>query len=190
MSRFDVEPNRYWVKGDGSPGVFINYRQPDVYAARLLDDMAIRKWGEGPIFFASRSIKPGEDFVEALRLGAKHANVMLVVVGEDWAGSLNRGEYGWTHREIVTAQEYGGLLIPIFTKAAHQDPDAPKIWQEEVQCETLNEATLPVGIHRSFAHAEGFPLGTRDHWGDFGVIADALGKLLPDLRPLPRTSLG
>ena len=178
----------YWDAPQPFPGLFVNYRKPDAYAAVFLDSLAVEVYGDESVFLASRSIAPGRNFEEALINGSKRASAMLVVIGRDWANSLNRGEHDWTLREIVTAQECGAVLLPVFLiNEGVPEPRTPSLWPNDAPYEALNADTLPVGIDRQLLSVEGVPFGARCPGEDFRDIVAALAALAPELRPLDGT---
>jgi hypothetical protein len=178
----------YWEEGVSSPGIFINYRDPDYFAAALLDDIAVETYGPGAVFKASRSIPAGDYFPDILIRAARRAGAMLVVIGEGWTERLQRDadqedEEAWTLREIVEAQNHGVHLLPVYLMREGRPSTLSSAWQEETRYEDLSEATLPPGINTEFACQEGFNFGTRDPRGDFQNIATALATLVPELHP-------
>jgi len=66
--------------------VFISYRRDDAagHAGRLADDLGDRI-GHENVFQDVESIQPGEDFIGAIERAVTTADVVLVVIGPDWA---------------------------------------------------------------------------------------------------------
>lgn len=69
--------------------IFLNYRHEDSggYAGRLHDGLASH-FGEDSVFQDVTAIKPGIDFVEAIKKSIESCAVMVVVIGQGWSSSL------------------------------------------------------------------------------------------------------
>lgn len=108
------------------PDVFINYRTGDeASAAKLIDLDLSRRFGSDRIFFASKSIKPGENFPDALRRAVRSSRVLLAVIGRDWLTARDADgrnalddEEDWIRRELVEAFERGVCVIPVLVDGA------------------------------------------------------------------------
>jgi hypothetical protein len=108
------------------PDVFINYRTSDeANAAKLIDLDLSRRFGAPRIFFASKSIRAGENFPEALRRGVRASRVLLAVIGVDWLTARNAlgrnaldDEQDWIRREIIEAFDAGLHVIPVLVDGA------------------------------------------------------------------------
>src|SRR6266508_3300901 len=93
------------------PTIFINYRVHDQagYAA-LLDRELARHFGPEAVFRASRSIRPGDDFVQEILRNVRVCSVMLAVIGPDWAEAgrdKGNGSVDWARLEISEALASG-----------------------------------------------------------------------------------
>ncbi|MFD5000578.1 toll/interleukin-1 receptor domain-containing protein [Streptomyces buecherae] len=100
--------------------IFLNYRQEGgAYAAALLDELLISRFGEGQVFRAARSICPGSDYADAILRAVAECEVMLAVIDEGWEASLKRqfGEgadgSGWMLRELGEALRCEKKIIPV-----------------------------------------------------------------------------
>lgn len=108
--------------------IFISYRSKgDMFAAVALDDRLSAAFGPQAVFRAARSIKPGEDYSEAIRAALAECAVMLVLVGEGWAGSFRRTpapagapDIDWVELEIDTALRRGIAVIPVLLDGAER----------------------------------------------------------------------
>jgi len=133
------------------PDVFINYRTGDEAAAAKLIDLDLsRRFGSNRIFFASKSIKPGENFPDALRRAVRSSRVLLAVIGRAWLTARDAegrsaldNEGDWIRRELVEAFECGVCVIPVLVDGAPR----------------LSPAALPPALHalaeceyRRFSH--------------------------------------
>jgi hypothetical protein len=102
-------------------GVFINYRKQDEsgFAALLQRELSWR-FGAASVFYASRTIRPGEDYEHVLLNGVRDASVLLAVIGPRWLTAHHpAGRYrinrrtDWVRREIAEAFSCGIRVIPI-----------------------------------------------------------------------------
>ena len=66
--------------------IFVSYRRDDAagHGGRLCDDLADR-FGAAEVFHDIDSIAPGEDFVSSIQRAISSADVVLAVIGPDWA---------------------------------------------------------------------------------------------------------
>jgi O-acetyl-ADP-ribose deacetylase (regulator of RNase III) len=112
----------------GVPTIFINYRVHDQagYAA-LLDRELARRFGPDAVFRASRSIRPGDDFVREILRNVRTASVLLAVIGPGWAEagrSKVNGTVDWVRLEIAEALMSGVRVIPILVEDANMPIEA------------------------------------------------------------------
>lgn len=109
------------------PSVFINFRGKDQagYAA-LLDRELSAEFGAGAVFHSSRSIEPGQDFVEILLARLAGSSVLLAVIGPDWTSYLRSSadSHDWVRREIAVALSHGISVIPILVEDAAMPPES------------------------------------------------------------------
>ena len=73
--------------------IFVSYRRDDAagHAGRLCDDLAERL-GAAEVFQDVDSIAPGEDFVDAIQRAIAAADVVVAVIGPDWASVRDAGD--------------------------------------------------------------------------------------------------
>jgi hypothetical protein len=100
--------------------VFINYRTGDAQdAATLIERDLAHRFGSERIFFASKTIKPGENFRDVLDRAVRTSKVLLAVIGPRWLTRDARGrtaldnEDDWIRREITEAFTCGVRVIPV-----------------------------------------------------------------------------
>ena len=69
-------------------GTFISYRREDAagYAGRLRESLE-RKLGAARVFRDVDTLRPGQDFVQAIEARLADCAVMLAVIGREWAGA-------------------------------------------------------------------------------------------------------
>jgi hypothetical protein len=100
--------------------IFISYRRDDSagHAGRLADDLAER-FGHHDVFEDVDSIEPGEDFVDVIERAVASADVVLAVIGPEWAMATDEHGVLRLHRaddvlrrELVAALRSGTRLIP------------------------------------------------------------------------------
>ena len=106
--------------------IFVSYRRDDAagHAGRLCDDLADRV-GAAEVFHDIDSIAPGEDFVSSIQRAIASADVVLAVIGPDWAtvsdsqGRQRLSDPGDVVRmEIATALHTGKPVIPVLVGGA------------------------------------------------------------------------
>jgi serine protease Do len=116
-------------------GVFINYRTDDGdWAARHVWQELADRFGPDQVFYASMSIKPGEDFPTAIDRRLLNSDLLLAFVGRRWLVEDCRGQRriddpdDWVRREIRTALANGIRVIPVLLDdVARIDPaDLPE----------------------------------------------------------------
>ena len=110
------------------------------------------------VFFASRSIRPGDDFTEAIPAGLDRCSVLLAVIGANWLTVTDGSgrprielDDDWVREEIRIALRDG---LRVVAQRPHVVAQNPKFSRQrgslldEVRCETacrlLENTTLPV----------------------------------------------
>lgn len=109
--------------------IFINFRTGDQdMAAPFLRDYLESRFGEGAVFYSSRSIRIGDDFSAELLEHAEGCTVMLALIGPRWltiAGADGRpllaNPDDWVRREIATALTASRRVVPVLLG------DAPRL---------------------------------------------------------------
>ena len=73
--------------------IFISYRRADnTKDARAIYERLRGEFGTGRVFMDLEGIEPGEDFVDLLERNLDGCEVLVVLIGKDWADAKN--EYG------------------------------------------------------------------------------------------------
>jgi hypothetical protein len=70
-----------------APKVFLSYRMGDdaaAFAAAMMDEAVAARYGRQAVFRAQGSLPPGASLPESLLTAARRAQVVLVLIGEDW----------------------------------------------------------------------------------------------------------
>jgi hypothetical protein len=150
-------------------GVFINYRTGDGdWAATFISRELAAKFGSENVFFASKSIRVGEDFVVRILDRLRQCDVFLAVIGPRWLTATNRtGELrlndpdDWVRREILAAFSGGLRVIPIFLDGTP----------------ALNEADLPGDIGM-LARCQYLRLHHRNDDRDIARVLDEVTEVL------------
>lgn len=134
--------------------VFINYRTGDgEQTADALEKGLSARFGDGMIFRAAKSIKPGALFDDELLIGVRKSSVLVAVVGEHWAESPRLNDQDdWVRREILEAFRCGVTVVPVLLgrrterlKAASLPPELSKL----ARCHSLRYDTQdPDGLRR------------------------------------------
>lgn len=153
-------------------GVFINYRTGDGdWAATFISRELAAKFGSENVFFASKSIRVGEDFVVRILDRLRQCDVFLAVIGPRWLTATSRtGEPrlsdpdDWVRREILAAFRGGLRVIPIFLDGTP----------------ALNQADLPDDISM-LARCQYLRLHHRNDDRDIARVLDELTEILSAL---------
>ncbi len=107
------------------PGIFVSYRRDDSqgFAGRLADDL-LEKFGTEQVF-RDIEIPVGSDFTDVLHRAIAASDVLLVVIGRNWAGVSNQGlesrlfePTDWVRTEIEAAFAQGKRVIPVLVGGA------------------------------------------------------------------------
>jgi hypothetical protein len=106
-----------------APGVFISYRRKESsYAARLYDRL-VERLGEDRVYMDVDSIRPGEDWTEAISRAVAQCGLMLVLIGLQW-GQVRRGAARIDQSddpvrlEVEAAFDQGIPIIPVLLEDA------------------------------------------------------------------------
>jgi len=119
------------------PRIFVSYRRADAggEAGRLYDGL-VEAFGAERVFRDVSSIEFGDDFVRSIRENLEKSDVVLVVIGPDWAGGP--GEAGATRLfderdfvrfEVDEALRGRARLIPVLVGGARmpQPDEVPEV---------------------------------------------------------------
>ena len=108
-------------------GTFISYRREDAagYAGRLRESLE-RKLGAARVFRDVDTLRPGQDFVQAIEARLADCAVMLAVIGREWAGARdltgNRRldePFDFVRLEIAAALARPNVLVvPVLVEGA------------------------------------------------------------------------
>jgi len=151
-------------------GVFVNYRTRDGdWAARLTAQELAAQLGPEQVFFASRSIPPGDDFVRSIEQQLVGSGILLAIIGRQWLQVTDRSgtrrrlddPQDWVRREIRTAFEHNVRIIPVLL-----DGIPP-----------LQESDLPDDI-AGLARRQYLRLDYRDEM-DIAALVEEVRRLLP-----------
>src|SRR5262249_19632684 len=141
------------------------------YAA-LLDRALAERFGPETVFRDSRSVRPGDDFVQEIFSSLRSSTAVLAVIGPGWvvgARSAGRGPdvhyYDWVHQEIAEAFARGVRVIPVLV----EDADLPR------------EGDLPADI-AALSRCQAVRIRHSNIEDDLERIVNAVSRLLPDRR--------
>ncbi|SMD21026.1 toll/interleukin-1 receptor domain-containing protein [Lentzea albidocapillata] len=162
------------------PGVFVNYRTGDgEWAAALVKRELSARFGGDQVFYASQSIRLGEDFSREILSGLRRCEVLLALIGPRWVNAVDREGVrrldkpdDWVRREILEAFDCGLRVIPVLMDGI--DP--------------LREADLPDALQR-VARCQYLRIHHRSDDLDLPRLVDELVELVPEL-VAPRSSSG
>jgi hypothetical protein len=158
-------------------GVFINYRTGDGdWAATFISRELAVKFGSDDVFFASKSIRVGEDFVTRILDRLRQCDVFLAVIGSRWLTATDRqgsrrldNPDDWVRREIAEAFRSGLRVIPIFLDGTA----------------ALGEGELPDDISM-LARCQYLRLHHRNDDRDIARVLDELTEILTSTDFTPR----
>ncbi|MDX8048620.1 toll/interleukin-1 receptor domain-containing protein [Lentzea sp. BCCO 10_0798] len=160
------------------PGVFVNYRTGDgEWAAALVKRELSARFGAGQVFYASQSIRLGEDFSREILSGLRRCEVLLALIGPRWVNAVDREGVrrldkpdDWVRREILEAFDCGLRVIPVLMDGIDplREADLPDVLQRVARCQYLR-------IHH------------RSDDLDLPRLVDELVELVPEL-VAPRSS--
>jgi hypothetical protein len=109
------------------PRVFISYRRDDAiaYAGRIYDRLSSH-FGNHSVFMDIDTLDPGVDFVQALQQTVASCDVLLAVIGPQWAGPKSKGQSRLFDPDDFVSQEIAAALerrstrvVPILVAGAH-----------------------------------------------------------------------
>jgi TIR domain len=118
-------------------GIYLSYRRIEAggHAGRLVDHLS-RHFGSGSVFRDIDTIRPGEDFAQAIESALNACDVVLVVIGNTWA--TGTGQDGrrrlddpkdWVRLEVAAALRRNVLVIPVLVDGARL-PDLASLPEE------------------------------------------------------------
>lgn len=127
--------------------IFISYRRSDTadVAVRLLDWLSHRG-GEIEVSLDMTDIAPGDDFIELFRQHVALADVVLVLIGPNWTGSLAGrrrldDQSDFVRTEVAMALAANKRVIPVLVNGAHM-PSASQLPEEIRPLGGRNPASL------------------------------------------------
>ncbi|RJQ80445.1 toll/interleukin-1 receptor domain-containing protein [Pseudonocardiaceae bacterium YIM PH 21723] len=128
-------------------GVFINYRTGDgEWAAALIKRELGSHFGMDKVFYASKSIRLGEDFAEEIESRLRRSDVLLAVIGPRWLTAQDRNggrrldsPTDWVRREVSAAFDRGIRVIPVLLDGIPPliEPDLPPEITRLARCQYL-----------------------------------------------------
>src|SRR5687768_2358226 len=129
------------------PGVFVNYRTGDgEWAAALVKRELSARFGADQVFYASQSIRLGEDFSREILSGLRRCEVLLALIGPRWVAAVDREGVrrldkadDWVRREITEAFQCGLRVIPVLMDGIDPltEADLPDVLKRLARCQYL-----------------------------------------------------
>ncbi len=98
------------------PIIFISYRRDDTsgYAGRLCDRIR-KEFGRENVFIDVDTLRPGDDFVDAINNSLEKCDLMLAVIGKRWLTDVDeQGRPRLRTRAIMYALRSKRLLTDVF----------------------------------------------------------------------------
>jgi outer membrane protein assembly factor BamB len=91
------------MAGSGTRGIFVSYRREDAgHVAGRLADRLTERFGASNVFIDVDSIEPGIDFAEAIQVAIARCDVLLALIGREWATMVDEGG----HRRLDDPDDY------------------------------------------------------------------------------------
>lgn len=115
------------IRGSGMKTVFISYRREDVAGeARALFNDLVTRLGKGCVFMDVDSISLGRDFRAVLQEILISCDLMLVLIGKDWADMKDEkgrarleDPHDFVRLEITAALKRDIVVAPVLVQGAH-----------------------------------------------------------------------
>jgi hypothetical protein len=110
--------------------VFLSYRRDDTggRAGRLFD-IFVSRFGGRNVFQDVNTVAPGLDFPSQVEAAIKASDVVLVVIGPQWRGAVDRDGIqridqpdDFVRREVSTALAAGARVVPVLVDGAALPP--------------------------------------------------------------------
>lgn len=157
------------------PRIFINFRNGDgEWAARLLKEKLVQRYGKHNVFLSSDSIALGDDFPAALENAARTCDVLLALVGPSWLTITDEhgnqrifAEDDWVHREIAIALAADRIVLAVLLGNTSQ----------------LKPDDLPDDI-RELANRQGWRLDRKQFEADYAGLEERLMEEVPVPEPM------
>lgn len=147
--------------------VFINYRTGDgEETAVALEQNLTQRFGEGRIFRASPSIRPGQLFDDKLLASVRTSSVLIAVIGTHWAESPRLHDRDdWVRKEILEAFRCAITVVPVLVGR---------------ETKRLQPAGLPSAL-RKLARCQSIRYDTQNSEYDLLRLGDFLAEEIPAL---------
>lgn len=107
-------------------GIFISYRREDSagWTGRLAEALK-QQFGPESVFMDIDTVKPGTDFTEALQQAVSSCEILLAIIGPEWATATNKSGRlrledpdDWVRVEIAAALKRKIRVIPVLVGGA------------------------------------------------------------------------
>jgi TIR domain len=129
--------------------IFLSYRRDDAsaWAGRLRDTLS-RRYGEGSVFQDVVTVRPGQQFIDAVNAALGRSDAVLAVIGPRWstavgadgAPRLGHGD-DYVRAELVAALASGTRVIPVLVGGAKM-PDPAELPDDLRPLTTYQAVTL------------------------------------------------
>lgn len=131
--------------------VFLSYRRADPWAAanvHRLRDVLVEHYDKDDVFLDEDAIPPGVDFAAEIDKAVLQADVLLVLIGDQWTAILEdkRGDKDdFVRLEIESALRAGLLVIPLLIGSSTEMPRKDQLPHEIANFAGINAAPLDTG---------------------------------------------
>jgi hypothetical protein len=161
----------------GRQKVFISYRRGDAAGfSHAIHSRLVEYLARDCVFMDVHGIEPGTDFVNRLDAALRQCDVMLVLIGERWAGgdgatrSRLHDPDDWVRLEVRTALQCGMKVIPVLLDGASMPA----------------EKSLPEDL-RPLRRIQAFEVRNSrldaDMWDLMGAVMQSVGAAWPPAQP-------
>jgi outer membrane protein assembly factor BamB len=124
---------------DTKGGIFLSYRREETgHVAGRLADHLIARFGEHEVFMDVDSIPPGVDFVDLIQRAVQRCDVLLVLIGREWASIADEDGQrrldnpdDFVVLEVRAALDRGIPVVPVLVDGAR--PPRPEDLPESLR---------------------------------------------------------
>ena len=131
--------------------MFLSYRRADPWAAsnvHRLRDVLVEHYDKDNVFLDIDTIPPGVDFAADIDKAVRQADVLLVLIGDQWTAILEgkrNAKDDFVRLEIESALRAKLLVIPLLIGTSTQMPREDQLPHEIAHFARINAATLDTG---------------------------------------------
>ncbi|SES30625.1 toll/interleukin-1 receptor domain-containing protein [Streptomyces qinglanensis] len=157
------------------PHVFVNYRTGDgEQAATTIARDLTQRFGDGLVFRAGESIRPGQLYPDELLAAVRRSDVLLALIGPRWAEAPDTAHPD--RRALDNEKDW--VRTELLESFSRQIPVVPVLLGR--RSERLSASALPRPLTR-LAYVQSLRYDNQQASGDLGRIAEVVSELVPGL---------